>query len=62
MTPELIANTCLVGTLDQVTARLCQYRAAGLDEIIVLPAFEPRYDVIERIGAELIPALADVER
>lgn len=62
VTPELIANTCLVGTLDQVTTRLRQYRAAGLDEIIVLPAFEPRYDVIERIGAKLIPALAEVER
>jgi alkanesulfonate monooxygenase SsuD/methylene tetrahydromethanopterin reductase-like flavin-dependent oxidoreductase (luciferase family) len=58
VTPELIRNTCLVGTATEVLDRLRAYDAAGLDEIIVLPAFEPRYDVIERIGGDLIPALA----
>lgn len=57
VTPELIANTCLVGTLDQVAEKLHQYKEAGLDEIIILPAFEPRYSVIERVGKDLIPAL-----
>ena len=58
VTPELIANTCLVGTLDQVHERLHQYKEAGLDEIIILPAFDPRYQVIERVGNELVPKLA----
>lgn len=57
VTPELITNTCLVGTLDQVCERLHQYKDAGLDEIMILPAFDPRYEVIERVGKELIPAL-----
>ncbi len=55
VTPELITNTCLVGTLDEVAEKLHQYKEAGLDEIIILPAFDPRYDVIERVGKELIP-------
>ncbi len=58
VTPELIANTCLVGSLDQVCEKLHQYKEAGLDEIIILPAFDPRYDVIERVGRDLIPAIS----
>lgn len=58
VTPELITNTCLVGTVDDVAEKLHQYKEKGLDEIIILPAFDPRYDVIERVGRELIPALA----
>jgi alkanesulfonate monooxygenase SsuD/methylene tetrahydromethanopterin reductase-like flavin-dependent oxidoreductase (luciferase family) len=57
VTPALIENTCLVGTLDEVVAKLRAYHAAGLDEIILLPAFEPRYAVLERLGRELLPAL-----
>ncbi len=57
VTPRLIENFCLVGTLDEICERLHEYEAAGLDEIMILPAFAPRYNVIERVGAELLPAL-----
>ncbi len=55
--PRRIENFCLVGTLDEICQRLHEYMAAGLDEIIILPAFAPRYNVIGRLGAELLPAL-----
>ncbi len=57
LTPDLIENFCLVGTLEEICARLEEYEMAGLDEIIILPAFAPRFDVIERLGADLLPAL-----
>jgi alkanesulfonate monooxygenase SsuD/methylene tetrahydromethanopterin reductase-like flavin-dependent oxidoreductase (luciferase family) len=58
VTPALIENTCLVGTADQIAERLHGYDAAGLDEIVILPALAPRYDVIERVAREVLPALA----
>lgn len=54
---RLIEATCLVGTRDQLLERLQALNAAGLDEIMILPAFEPRYSVMERVGRELIPHL-----
>ncbi len=57
LTSELIAATCLVGTRDELLARLAALDEAGLDQIMVLPPFDPRVEVIEAIGRELIPAL-----
>jgi alkanesulfonate monooxygenase SsuD/methylene tetrahydromethanopterin reductase-like flavin-dependent oxidoreductase (luciferase family) len=57
VTPELIENACIVGTLDDIAERLQQYEEAGLDEIMILPAWAPRYENIERVGRELLPLL-----
>lgn len=57
VTPALIENTCLVGTPDQIAERLDGYRQAGLDEIMILPALAPRYEVIERVARDVLPAL-----
>ena len=54
---ELIEATCLVGTADEVVARLRELEAAGLDQVIILPAFEPRYDVLERVARDVLPRL-----
>ena len=61
VTPELIENSCLVGTADSIVARLRDYEEAGLDEIIVLPGFDLRYAVIERIAADLLRRLAQAQ-
>ncbi|HSG90645.1 MAG TPA: LLM class flavin-dependent oxidoreductase [Pseudomonadales bacterium] len=58
VTPTLIENSCLVGTREAILERLHDYADAGLDELMILPAFAPRYDVIERVGRDLLPALA----
>ena len=51
MTGGLIESTCLVGTRDQLLERLHELGAAGLDQIMLLPALEPRYSVLERLAS-----------
>lgn len=58
VTKELIEATCLVGTKDELAERLRAFEAAGLDQIMLLPAWEPRYEVIERVGRDLIPLVS----
>jgi hypothetical protein len=33
---------------------------AGLDQVMILPPLEPRYDVLEAVGRHIIPALDPV--
>lgn len=55
LTAELIEGTCLVGTTDDVIERLRAHAAAGLDEVMILPGFEPRYQVLERVARDILP-------
>ncbi len=57
ITANLIQTTCMVGTADDLAERLNAYSAAGLNQVMILPAWEPRYEVLERIGRDLIPRL-----
>ncbi len=57
VTADLIERTCLVGTADAIVERLHAMDAAGLDQVMILPPLEPRYDVLRRVAAEVIPAL-----
>ncbi len=57
VTAALIESTCMVGTQDQLLERLQKLYDAGLDQVMILPAFAPRYEVLERVGRELIPQL-----
>jgi alkanesulfonate monooxygenase SsuD/methylene tetrahydromethanopterin reductase-like flavin-dependent oxidoreductase (luciferase family) len=55
VTKELIESTCLVGRPDQLIERLRALDEAGLDQVMILPPFEPRFEVLERVGRELLP-------
>jgi len=55
---DLIAATCLVGTPDTLLERLHGLAGAGLDQVMLLPAFAPRYDVLERVAREVLPGLS----
>ena len=57
VTREIIESTCLVGTADDIAGRLAALAAAGLDQVMILPAFEPRYEVLERVAADILPRL-----
>ncbi len=57
LTGRLIEATCMVGTRDQLLERLHALEAAGLGEIMILPAFAPRYQVLEQVGTQPISAL-----
>ena len=55
----LIEATCLVGSADQLIERLQGFAAAGLDQVMLLPALAPRYAVLERVARELFAPLAE---
>jgi len=57
VTRELIEGSCLVGTADELLARLQALHAAGLDQVMILPPFEPRYRVLESVARALLPKL-----
>lgn len=54
LTRDLIEATCLVGTPEQLRDRVGQLEADGLDQIMILPPFDPRYEVIEAAAEVLI--------
>ena len=57
VTKDLIEATCLVGTRDQLIERLRALDDAGLDQVMILPPFDPRYEVLETVGTEILPYL-----
>lgn len=57
ITADLINATCLVGTKEEVVSRLNDLDEAGLDQMMILPPLEPRYEILESVGAEIIPNL-----
>lgn len=59
VTKALIESSCLVGTEDVIVERLLGLDAAGIDQMMILPPLEPRYDVLRSVGERIIPALAE---
>jgi len=49
-----------VGTEDQVIERLLALDAAGIDQMMLLPPFDPRFEVIRTVGERIIPVLREV--
>lgn len=58
VTKETIEASCLVGTRDMILHKLNELEQAGLNQVMILPPFDPRYAVIERIAKDIIPNLA----
>jgi alkanesulfonate monooxygenase SsuD/methylene tetrahydromethanopterin reductase-like flavin-dependent oxidoreductase (luciferase family) len=57
LTTELIDATCIVGTASQVIERIKELEATGLSQLMILPNWDPRYEVLERVGTKVIPHL-----
>ncbi len=55
VTRAVIEASCLVGTQDELLETLHNLDAAGLNQVMLLPPFDPRYDVIERVAKDIIP-------
>ena len=55
VTPDLIKATCMVGTQDELIERLTALNEAGLDQVMNLPSFDPRFKVLEDIAEKIIP-------
>ena len=55
LTPQVLASSNLIGTRDQLIEKLHGMGEAGLDQIMLLPNFDTRYDVIERAAKDIMP-------
>lgn len=55
VTAETISASCLVGTQDQLIEQLQTLAAEGLNQVMLLPPFDPRYDVIDRVARDILP-------
>lgn len=55
LTAELIQATCLVGTQDELIEKLRALDDAGLNQVMNLPSFDPRFEVLEDIAKKVIP-------
>lgn len=57
VTRDLIAQTCLVGTAEDVATRLRELDEAGLGQVIVLPSLADRDTVLREIATQVMPLL-----
>jgi len=55
---EAMSDTWILGTVDQVAARLRQYEEAGVERIYLQHLVHRDLDMVELIGRELVPAVA----
>ena len=55
LTPDVLQASALIGTRDQLVEQLSLLSAAGLDQVMILPNFDTRFDVLERVAADIIP-------
>ena len=55
LTPQILQANSLIGTRDELIDRLQGLGAAGLDQVMILPNFDTRFDVLEQVGTEILP-------
>jgi len=54
VTRALIETSCLVGTADELRARIADLEQAGLDQIVILPPLAAKEEVVADVARELI--------
>ena len=54
LTRSILQATCLIGNKDDLIEKLNELSLAGLDQLMLLPGLEPRYEVIKRVSQDLI--------
>jgi alkanesulfonate monooxygenase SsuD/methylene tetrahydromethanopterin reductase-like flavin-dependent oxidoreductase (luciferase family) len=57
LTPEVLDAACMIGTTEQLLERLSALEAEGLNQVMILPNFDTRFEVLERIARDLLPNL-----
>jgi 5,10-methylenetetrahydromethanopterin reductase len=57
VTPDLVQRFVLIGTSDELVARLRELEAAGLDELLLLPDLEHRDEDTEAFAIDVLPRL-----
>ncbi len=54
LTEPVLRASSMIGTRDQILERLTDLRGAGLNQIMILPNFDPRFDVLVKTAKALI--------
>jgi len=57
VTRALIESSCLVGTPDVIVERLLTLESAGIDQMMLLPPLEPRFEVLRSVARDVLPLL-----
>lgn len=57
VTPELIESMCLVGSPSDIVAKLEALDGCGLDQLMLLPSLESRFEALEEFGQHVLPRL-----
>lgn len=55
LTPQILQANSLIGPRDELVDRLQGLGAAGLNQVMILPNFDTRFDVLEQVGKEILP-------
>ncbi len=55
LTPEVLAASSMIGTADELIERLLDLADGGLDQVMILPNFDTRFDVLEQVGTQILP-------
>lgn len=55
LTPEVLAASSLIGTKNELVEQLRGMDAAGLNQVMILPNFDTRFDVLERVAKDILP-------
>ncbi|MEM7078297.1 MAG: LLM class flavin-dependent oxidoreductase [Pseudomonadota bacterium] len=55
LTPEVLSASSMIGTREQLIERIHGLDAAGLNQLMILPNFDTRFDVIERVAKDVMP-------
>lgn len=58
LTPTVLQASSMVGTAEQLVERLSDLAVAGLHQVMILPNFDTRFDVLDRVGRDVLPAVA----
>ena len=54
LTPDVLKAGCMIGTRDQIIDQLAGLHAAGLDQVMILPNFDTRFEVLDQVGKQII--------
>jgi alkanesulfonate monooxygenase SsuD/methylene tetrahydromethanopterin reductase-like flavin-dependent oxidoreductase (luciferase family) len=57
LTPEVLSASSMIGTADDLIERLERLAAEGLNQVMILPNFDTRFDVLEDVGSKVLPNL-----
>ena len=54
LTPELVRHTCIVGSPDECIEQIRELEAAGVDQLVVLPAMGTHYEYADEFAKNII--------